>query len=134
MTITETYFDGADYQPTLDEQRLTGQLDTIRSIMLDQRWHTVDDIVAKTRFPANSVQAQLRNLRKPRFGGYQVEKRRVTDTGLYEYRLGQSHYYAEQPKPQTVTITVSMDDAEWMLETRYLSFDAFQQVRKALGA
>jgi len=134
MTITEIHFDGADYQPTLDQQRLTGQLDTIRSIMLDQRWHTVDDIVAKTRFPANSVQAQLRNLRKPRFGGYQVEKRRVTDTGLYEYRLGHSHYYAEQPKPQTVTITISREDAKWMLENRYLSFDAFQQLRKALGA
>ena len=36
--------------------------------------------------------------------------------------------------PDTVTITISREDAKWMLENRYLSFDAFQQLRKALGA
>lgn len=39
--------------------------------------------------PAASVSAQLRHLRKPRFGGFVVEKRPRGDRerGLWEYRL-----------------------------------------------
>ena len=32
------------------------------------------------------ISARLRDLRKPRFGGYTVERRRV-DGGLFEYRI-----------------------------------------------
>lgn len=32
------------------------------------------------------ISARLRDLRKPRFGGYQVERRRV-EGGLFEYRI-----------------------------------------------
>ena len=132
MTQPEFRFDGADILD-IDHNRLTGQLADIYSLMADHHWRTVDQIVDRTGHPANSVQAQLRNLRKPRFGGYNVEKRRVTETGLYEYRVGEPDYTAP-PSSKTYTITVTQEDAEWMLEHRYLCFDAFQSLRRQLGA
>jgi hypothetical protein len=39
-----------------------------------------------TGAPPASVSAQLRHLRKPRFGGFTVEKRYLRD-GLYTYRV-----------------------------------------------
>ena len=80
-------FDG----PEPDEPRLTGQIERVwnvaRNRVSNGGWFTVDYIVQRTGFPANSVQAQLRNLRKARFGAYLVERRRSAE-GLYEYRVG----------------------------------------------
>lgn len=83
------YFDGADYTPSEDYKRLNSQLKDIYKFMSDGEWRTVEKIVQGTNYPANSVQAQLRNLRKERFGAYLVERRRVTTSGLYEYRVGE---------------------------------------------
>jgi hypothetical protein len=85
----EAHFDGADYDPKLDKERLTGQIRRVYDAMKDGRWRTVEQIVDMTGDPANSVQAQLRNLRKERFGSYLVERRRVTASGLYEFRVGE---------------------------------------------
>ena len=82
------HFDGPDVNRE-DVRRLTGQLSGVWFVMSDGRWRTVDKIVAGTGFPANSVQAQLRNLRKPKFGAYLVERRRIMQSGLYEYRVGE---------------------------------------------
>ena len=86
------HFDGADYDEELDEVRLTGQLLDVWKVAVNRvsngGWFTVDYICQRTGYPANSVQAQLRNLRKPRFGSYLVERRRVAESGLYEYRVG----------------------------------------------
>lgn len=81
-------FDGAVYEAPKDKDRLTGQIKAIWQVMSDGNWRTVSQIVRLTGSPANSVQAQLRNLRKERFGAYLVERRRTTDSGLYEWRLG----------------------------------------------
>ena len=83
------HFDGPEYDAGRDEVRLNGQIREIWELMKDGRWRTVGTIVMVTGFPANSVQAQLRNLRKPRYGAYLVERRRVTQSGLYEYRVGE---------------------------------------------
>jgi len=80
-------FDGAEYDSSLDKVRLSGQLEKIYELMRDGRWRTVATVAHVTGYPENSIQAQLRNLRKDRFGGYLVEKRRVTPNGLYEYRV-----------------------------------------------
>ena len=66
--------------------RLSRQHDTIRDLMRDGHWRSLPAIAAATRAPEASVSAQLRHLRKPRFGGYVVEKRHVAG-GLWEYRL-----------------------------------------------
>jgi hypothetical protein len=38
-------------------------------------WRTLAEIARATRYPEASVSAQLRHLRKSRFGGYRVRKR-----------------------------------------------------------
>lgn len=79
-------FSGADYVPERDKRRLSGQLEAIYGLMKDGVWRTVDEIHAQTgrRYPHNSIQAQLRNLRKI---DYTVERRRRNDSSLSEYRI-----------------------------------------------
>ena len=79
-------FDGGDYVPERDNARLTGQLLRIWKVVSDGKWHTLNDISNKTGDPEASISAQLRHLRKPRFGGYEV-KREYISMGLYKYRL-----------------------------------------------
>lgn len=82
----ELRFNGADYQPERDNQRLTGQIERVWTFMRGGDWRTLADIAAATGDPEASVSAQLRHLRKTRFGGHQVERRHVGG-GLYEYRV-----------------------------------------------
>ena len=79
-------FNGDDYQPVRDNSRLRGQLLRVWTQVKDGRWQTLRAISDATGDPEASVSAQLRHLRKERFGGYEIEKRHVRD-GLYEYRL-----------------------------------------------
>ncbi|HEV2418658.1 MAG TPA: hypothetical protein VGX94_12705 [Terriglobia bacterium] len=89
MIQAELNFDGPMFDPTLDGERLGRQLRAVRDFMLDLAGseRTVPEIARDLGFPECSVSARLRDLRKPRFGGYRVESRRVTPTGLYAYRL-----------------------------------------------
>ena len=82
----ELYFGGSDYKHERDVDRLTNQLERVYKVMLDSTWKTLNDISTLTGDPPASISAQLRHLRKPRFGGHIVEKRYITN-GLYEYRL-----------------------------------------------
>ena len=79
-------FDGADYVRKRDDPRLKSQLQRVFEFMRDGKWHTLGEAAAATGDPEASVSAQLRHLRKPRFGGHTVERRYVRD-GLYEYKL-----------------------------------------------
>ncbi len=82
------HFDGDDYNPATDHARLTTQLDRVRDAMAGGRWRTLADVSEVSGAPEASVSAQLRNLRKERFGSYVVERRRSqAGNGLYEYRL-----------------------------------------------
>jgi hypothetical protein len=81
----KTHFDGECYDPALDQDRLTKQLGRIWALMADERWRSLPAIAAATGDPEASISAQLRHLRKPRFGSYTVERRRVGN--LYEYRV-----------------------------------------------
>jgi len=79
-------FNGADYKPDRDNPRLTGQLLRIWETVSDGFWYTLKDIAVRTGDPEPSISAQLRHLRKPRFGGHIVEREYVTN-GLYKYRV-----------------------------------------------
>lgn len=83
---TAPRFDGDDYQPGRDDPRLRPQLDRVYAVMKDGKWRTLGEIAELTAAPPASVSAQLRHLRKPRFGGFVVEKRYLRD-GLYVYRV-----------------------------------------------
>ena len=79
-------FDGMTFSPTLDGPRLTSQLEAVKALMLDGRWRSLPYIAGYARGSEAGISARLRDLRKAKFGGYQVERRRVAG-GLYEYRV-----------------------------------------------
>jgi len=79
-------FDGKTFEPERDQSRLKAQLDAVRSIMFDGRPHTLAEIAERVGAPEASVSARLRDLRKPKFGGYQIERSHVS-RGLWQYRL-----------------------------------------------
>lgn len=81
-----TRFDGSEYQPPRDDTRLTGQLLRIWESMKAGYWRTLEEIAQQTGDPAPSISAQLRHLRKPRFGSHTVERRYLGE-GLYAYRV-----------------------------------------------
>lgn len=83
------YFDGADYDHQHDAARLTGQIRAVYDFIRDGKWHSLGEIAESTREPEASVSAQLRNLRKTRFGGHTILRRRRGEPrhGLFEYRL-----------------------------------------------
>lgn len=82
----DAHFNGDDYQPARDKERLRGQILRVYSAIKDGRWRTLKQLSETTGDPEASVSAQLRHLRKPRFGGHEIVKRHVKN-GLYEYRL-----------------------------------------------
>jgi len=79
-------FDGDDYKPPRDDVRLRPQHERIRDLMIDGEWRTLKRIADFTGDPEASVSAQLRHLRKVRFGRYTVNRRYV-EHGLYEYQI-----------------------------------------------
>lgn len=80
------HFDGDDYQPKRDYVRLAGQCLDIFNLMKDGKWRTLNQISYETGHPHASVSAQLRHLRKDRFGAHTVERQYI-DKGIYRYRL-----------------------------------------------
>lgn len=82
-------FNGSDYDAEQDKERLTSQIKRIFELMRDGVWRTLSEIEEQTGAPAASASAQLRHLRKPRFGAFVVEKRSRGERshGLYEYRV-----------------------------------------------
>jgi len=68
------------------------QHERIREFMLDGHWRSLHEISQATGYAETSISAQLRHLRKARFGGYRVERRRRRtegghDSGTWEYRV-----------------------------------------------
>jgi hypothetical protein len=61
------------------ESQRRRQRDVLCDVMLGARqcetWLTLDELARLTHYPPGSISAQLRHLRKPRFGGFEVEKR-----------------------------------------------------------
>lgn len=82
-------FSGDTYKREHDHARLTGQMLRIFELMKDGNWRTLTEIEQITKAPSASVSAQLRNMKKEKFGGHGLEKRPRGDRdgGLWEYRL-----------------------------------------------
>jgi hypothetical protein len=68
-------------------------------------WLTLDELAMLTHYPPASISAQLRHLRKPEFGGFDVEKQqrasgkilRGEDFGtVWEYRLRRAMHSVRQ--------------------------------------
>jgi hypothetical protein len=83
-------FDGWLYREVLDRARLTTQLRRVCFALLDGRWWTLKALALEVNGSVTGVSARLRDLRKPRFGGFTVQNRRrpgAEDSGVWEYRL-----------------------------------------------
>ncbi len=93
-------FDGSTYDPELDRKRLGAQLLRVRGLMGDGRWRTLAGISLATGDPPASISARLRDLRKPKFGGWDVLRRRLGDPkrGIWEYRVKKPR--RKKTKPQ----------------------------------
>ncbi len=83
--------------------RLRRQHEVIRDLLLHNPmssyrkggpWWTLSEIAQWTGYPEASISAQLRHLRRKRFGSYRVEKRRRDEGGTWEYRV-------RRPEPPT---------------------------------
>lgn len=81
-------FNGQTFEAKLNSPRLTLQLERVREYLLAifPKWKTLAEIsealaqLYNRKFPEASVSARLRDLRKEKFGGYKVEKkRRITE-------------------------------------------------------
>lgn len=82
-------FDGSTINPSLDDARLRSLLARVEALMRDGQWRTLAEISAATGGSEASVSARLRDLRKAKFGGHTVDRRRrgEPEAGLWEYRL-----------------------------------------------
>ena len=83
---TAPTFDGETFDKDRDHFRLFPQLRCVRRLMLDGKWRTLQQISEATGEPVASVSARLRDLRKEKFGAYQVDREYVAD-GLWRYRV-----------------------------------------------
>ena len=86
-------FDGDTFDQQHDGKRLGTLLESVRRLMADSEWRTLSEIRKKIgRGSEASLSARLRDLRKPKFGGLTVERRRRGDPslGLWEYRVTRS--------------------------------------------
>ena len=82
----EPHFNGADYLPERDWTRLTTQVGRVFNCMHDKQWRTLREISNATGDPEASISAQLRHLRKERFGAHTVNRKHI-NRGLYKYQL-----------------------------------------------
>lgn len=87
------WFDGETIRPKIDDPRLRRQAFRVFAVMTDGEWRTLHQIhlitwrMSGKNDSEAAISARLRDFRKPRFGGYTVERRRVGTSGLFEYRL-----------------------------------------------
>ena len=79
-------FNGSDYDHERDSERLSSQLDRVFNVMKDGQWRSLHELSMQAKAPESSASAQLRHLRKKRFGGHTIEKKYLGN-GLYLYRL-----------------------------------------------
>jgi len=88
--LQTSIFDGITYEEERDFKRLNAQQERVFNFMKDGRWHTLDQISKHTGDPPASISARLRDLRKPKNGGY-IVMRRYAGKGLFTYKLDLSN-------------------------------------------
>lgn len=80
-------FGGTTYDPQKDGKRLTTMFHRVLEVMRSGEWFTLGKLQELVGGSEAGISARVRDLRKPEFGGYDVERRRVGDSGLFEYRI-----------------------------------------------
>lgn len=86
----ELRFDGSTYEPKHDAKRLGRLLDAVFHQLYWGEWFTLRELAKRCRGSEPSVSARLRDLRKQRYGGWIIERRRqpgLEAKGIFQYRL-----------------------------------------------
>ena len=78
--------DGATFDRKRDRQRLDSQADRVLAVLRDGQWHSLEELLAKVGGRETALSARIRDLRKPKFGGYTVESE-SRGRGTWFYRL-----------------------------------------------
>jgi hypothetical protein len=81
--VKPPHFDGETYDPPKDQKRLTRQLERVYELVKTGEWYTLAEIAAKTGDPEGSIGARLRDLRKEKFGAYDIRRKREGNTFAY---------------------------------------------------
>jgi len=81
--------------------------------MQDGEWRSLGEISRQTGDPEASVSAQLRHLRKARFGAHTVSRRRI-GAGLYLYQLtlNQTQLESGHDESNTPTPTATVESQD----------------------
>ena len=90
-------FDGNTYDHKQDHARLTSQLTRVYDVIKDGRWHTLSSIANITGDPEGSVSARLRDLRKEKFGAYDIQRTRRGNVFSYTCAGRQSDNIGQGP-------------------------------------
>ena len=80
------YFDGESYDRNRGKARLSTLMSRVKAIMWSGNWFTLRTLAEQCKGAEASVSARIRDLRKERFGGYEVERKHLLD-GVWVYRL-----------------------------------------------
>lgn len=78
--------DGTTFEPKRDTIRLNEQCQDVFNFLSDNCWHTLREAHERTGHPEASISARIRDLKKSKFGGFQIEKRYI-ENGLWQYRM-----------------------------------------------
>jgi hypothetical protein len=81
--VKPPHFDGETYDPPKDQKRLTRQLERVYEVVKGGEWHTLAGISDITGDPEGSIGARLRDLRKEKFGSYDIRRKRKGNTFSY---------------------------------------------------
>lgn len=85
-------FDGKTYNPALDKERLSTQLNRVYELLSDGEYWSLEELsdvsfnTYKTVDSEAAISARIRDLRKAKFGEHKIESKRIRD-GLWKYRL-----------------------------------------------
>ena len=82
---TRTY--GPAFDEALDGKRVRTDIERIRDFMWGNGWWTLKALETVLDIPQATISADLRHLRKERFGSYQVDKVRRGEGGTWLYIL-----------------------------------------------
>ena len=99
---------GPAYDPNTDAARIGKQHEVIRDLLLAKRkWWTLAEIERATDYPQSSISAQLRHLRKEKFGSWNVEKRKRGGSNTCEYRINGKQ---DTPRQSTQSRIAALED------------------------
>lgn len=77
--------DGETFNRPRDRKRLDTAMHRVSDTMSDKKWHTLKDLAKKAECSETCASARVRDLRKPKFGGWKVDAMHCT-AGVWAYR------------------------------------------------